>query len=33
MATATLVSIPTLAAYLLIRRQIVGAVAAGAVHG
>lgn len=33
MAAATLVSIPTLAAYLLMRRQIVGAVAAGAVHG
>lgn len=33
MAAATLASIPTLAAYLLIRRQIVGAVAAGTVHG
>ena len=33
MAAATLVSAPTLAAYLLLRRQIVTAVAAGAVHG
>lgn len=32
MAAATLVSIPTLAAYLLLRRHIVAAVAAGAVH-
>ncbi|MBL1120167.1 carbohydrate ABC transporter permease [Streptomyces sp. 110] len=33
MAAATLVSVPTLAAYLLLRRQIVAAVAAGTVHG
>ncbi|MGW4123024.1 carbohydrate ABC transporter permease [Nocardia sp. NPDC004711] len=32
MAAATLVSVPTLAAYLLLRRHIVAAVADGAVH-